>query len=188
MDKYIEGLDLQNGSDCLELSEDEKVWFFTQVLRPDTQRDVLMRKPRTFREAENSAWLTQTVQQSPQNTKGNDALSRMQQRLDTLVSSLETNEKLTEATISAYQYSPQISMEEKLTNLEKKVVTLFTGTHLHDTAIAAYQPTSRDNYTRDSTKDDAINRLREENRQLKAGQRDQPQRGRSSDSYVRLIS
>lgn len=47
LDKYIEHL--QNGFDCLELSEEEKVWFFTQVLRPDTQRDVLMRKPRTFR-------------------------------------------------------------------------------------------------------------------------------------------
>lgn len=67
----------------------------------------------------------------------------------------------------------------------RKKSTLFTGTHLHDTAIAAYQPTSRDNYTRDSTKDDAVNRLREEHRQLKAGQRDQPQRGRTSDSYVK---
>ena len=183
LDKYIE--DLQNGFDCLELSEEEKVWFFTQGLRPDTQREVLMRQPRTFREAENAARLTQTVQQSLQDAKGNEALSRMQQQLDTLVSSLTTKEKPKEAAISAYQTSPQASMEEKVDHLEKQVMSLINSTYSYKTAIAAYQPTARDTYNRDSIKDDEINRLRDENRQLKAAQRDQPQRGRSNDSYDR---
>ena len=44
--KYIE--DLQNKFDNLE----EKVWFFIQGLRPDTQGEVLMCQPTTFREAD----------------------------------------------------------------------------------------------------------------------------------------
>jgi len=186
LDKYIE--DLKNDFNCLELSEEEKVWFFTQGLRPDTQREVLMRQPRTFREAENAARLTQTVQQALEDAKGSDALSCMQQQLDTLVSSLATKEKPKEATISAYQYSPQIAMEHKLTHLEKEmkqVMSFVAGKQVHDTAIAAYQPTPRDNYTRNSTNDDEINRLRDEIRQLKAVQRDQPQRERSTDSFER---
>ena len=59
LDRYIE--DLQPMFDNLELTE---VWFFTQGLQTDTQKEVLMRQPRTFREAENFARLTQTGQQS----------------------------------------------------------------------------------------------------------------------------
>ena len=62
LDRYIE--DLQQMFDNLELTEEEKVWFFTQGLHTDTQKEVLMRQPRTFREAENFARLTQTGQQS----------------------------------------------------------------------------------------------------------------------------
>ena len=62
LDRYIE--DLQHMFDNLELTEEEKVWFFTQGLHTDTQKEVLMRQPRTFREAENFARLTQTGQQS----------------------------------------------------------------------------------------------------------------------------
>ena len=40
-----------------------------------------MRQPRTFGEAENAARLTQTVQQSIQDAKGTDTLSRIQQQL-----------------------------------------------------------------------------------------------------------
>ena len=62
LDRYIE--DLQQMFDNLELTEEEKVSFFTQGLHTDTQKEVLMRQPRTFREAENFARLTQTGQQS----------------------------------------------------------------------------------------------------------------------------
>ncbi|KAL9953360.1 hypothetical protein ACROYT_G040768 [Oculina patagonica] len=184
LDKYIE--DLQNKFDCLELSEEEKVWFFTQGLRPDTQREVLMRQPRTFREAENAARLTQTVQQSLQDAKGNDALARMQQQLDTIVSSLANKEKPKEATISAYQYSPQSSVDDKLARLEKQMMSLLNGHHLQDSTIAAYQPAQKENFNHDNAKDDEISHLREEIRQLKAAQRDdQPQTGRNADTYDR---
>ena len=180
--EYIE--DLQNGFDCLELSEEEKVWFFTQGLRPDTQRELLMRQPRIFREAENAARLTQTVQQSLQDTKGNETLSRMQQQLDTLVSSLTNKEKPNVNAISAYQTSSQTSVEEKFAHLEKQVMSLINGALSHNTAIAAYQPTPRVT-TPVTIQKDEINCLREENHQLRAAQRDQLQRGRSNDSYNR---
>ena len=41
LDRYIE--DLQHMFDNLELTEEEKVWFFTQGLHTDTQKEVLMR-------------------------------------------------------------------------------------------------------------------------------------------------
>ena len=47
LDRYIE--DLQHMFDNLELTEEEKVWFFTQGLQTNTQKEVLMRQPRTFR-------------------------------------------------------------------------------------------------------------------------------------------
>ncbi|KAJ7382534.1 hypothetical protein OS493_034425 [Desmophyllum pertusum] len=124
LDKYIE--DLQNKFDCLELTEEEKVWFFTQGLRPDTQREVLVRQPRTFREAENAARLTQTVQQSLHDAKGNDALTRMQQQLDALTSSLVVKEKPKEPPVSAYQYSPQTPADDKLLRLERDMNQMMT--------------------------------------------------------------
>ena len=187
LDKYIE--DLQNMFDNLDLSEEEKVWFFTQGLRPDTQKEVLMRQPRTFREAENAARLTQTVQQSIQDTKGNDALSRIQQQLDALVSGLAAKDKPKEASVSAYQFSPQTSNDDdRLARPErdlKQVMTLVSGHHIQDSAIAAYQPSLRD---RDSGYDE-ISCLREEIRQLKAALREpQPQTTRLSQDLSRALS
>ena len=151
----------------------------TSHLRPNTQREVLVRQPRTFQEAENAARLTQTVQQSIQDAKGTDVFSRMQQQLDTLFSSLETKEKLKEGSVSAHKFSPQTSVDEQLANLRrdiKQVMTLVSGQHMQDSAIAAYQPSSRDPYGRDSGQDE-ISRLREENREHKAALREpQPQR------------
>jgi len=46
-------------------------------------------------------------------------------------------------------------------------MTLVSGSHIQDSAIAAYQPPLRDPYGRDNGNDE-ISRLREENRQLKA--------------------
>ena len=171
LDKYIE--DLQNKFDNLDLSEEEKVWFFTQGLRPDTQKEVLMRQPRTFREAENAARLTQTVQQSIQDAKGSDTLSRIQQQLDATVSGM-TSDKPKEASVSAYQFSPQTSVDDKLANLHKdikQVMTLISGHHIQDSAIAAYQPSPRDPCGRNSGNDE-MSRLREEIRELKAALRE----------------
>ena len=173
-DKYIE--DLQNKFDNLELSEEEQVWFFTQGLRPDTQGEVLMRQPRTFQEAENVARLTQIVQQSIQDANGTDALSRIQQQLYALVFGMATKEKSKEAFVSAYQFSPTPSADDKLARLERdlndinQVMTRINGHHVQDSAVAAYLPSSRDPYGRDSGNE--ISRLREENRQLKAALRE----------------
>ncbi|KAJ7370843.1 Putative beta-lactamase-like 1 [Desmophyllum pertusum] len=187
LDKYIE--DLQNKFDCLELTEEEKVWFFTQGLRPDTQREVLMRQPRTFREAENAARLTQTVQQSLQDAKGNDALTRMQQQLDVLTSSLAVKDKPKEATVSAYRYSPQTSVDDKLIRLERDVKQIMTVVNQFnpESVLAAYRTNAprENNYNRD-IKDHENTRLKEEIRQLKATLHEsQPQRGRQTDSYAR---
>ena len=81
LDRYIE--DLRHMFDNLELTEKEKVSFVTQGLHTDTQKAVLMRQPRTFREAKNFARLIQTVQQSITECQGGDALTYMQQQLDT---------------------------------------------------------------------------------------------------------
>lgn len=77
LDRYIE--DLQHMFDNLELTKKAKVWFFTQGLHTDNQKESLMRQPRTFREDENFACLTQTVQQSIKESQDGDALTRMQQ-------------------------------------------------------------------------------------------------------------
>ncbi|KAJ7391535.1 hypothetical protein OS493_017229 [Desmophyllum pertusum] len=85
-----------------------------------------MRQPRTFREAENAARLTQTVQQSLHDAKGNDALTRIQQQLDALTSSLVVKEKPKEATVSTSQYSPQTSADDKLIRLERDMKQMMT--------------------------------------------------------------
>ena len=59
LDRYIE--DLQHVFDNLKPTEEEKVWFFTQSLHTDTQKEVFMRQPITFREVENFARLTQRI-------------------------------------------------------------------------------------------------------------------------------
>jgi len=82
---------------------------------------VLIRQPRTFQEVENAAPLTQTVQQSIQDAKGTYSVSRRQQQLHTLVSSLAAKEKAKKAPLSAYQFSPQISVDEKLANLRREI-------------------------------------------------------------------
>ena len=73
-----------------------------------------MHQPRTFRETANAACLTQTVQQSIQDAKGTYALSRLQQQLDAIVSGMATKEKPKESSVSAYQFSPPPSADDKL--------------------------------------------------------------------------
>lgn len=82
---------------------------------------VLIRQPRTFQEVENAAPLTQTAQQSIQDAKGTYSVSRRQQQLHTLVSSLAAKEKAKKAPLSAYQFSPQTSVDEKLANLRREI-------------------------------------------------------------------
>ena len=82
-----------------------------------------MRQPRTFREAENFARLTQTGQQSIKESQGGDALNRMQQQLDTMVSTMTKRSSKPEATVTAYQFSPQhtTALDNKVIHLEGKI-------------------------------------------------------------------
>ena len=216
--------------DCLELTEEEKVWFFTHGLPLDTQREILMRQPKTFREAENAARLTQTVQRSLQDTQSTDTLARMQQQLDPLKSAIITREPTRDTTVSAPSpNSPQspVAFNDKLSRLEDRMTQLMslveTRTQGWSTAdpkvaaylpsanspadnelsylreqlqllndrisgnptVAAYQyPTSRDN-NNSTSENDELTRLREENRRLKAAQRE-PQRDNPRCDYTDL--
>ena len=116
LDRFIE--DLQHMFDNLELTKKEKVWFFTQGSHTDTQKEVLIRQPRTLREAENFARLTQTAQKSIKESQGSDALTRMQQQLDNVVSTMTKGPSKPQATVSAYQFSPQYTtkLKERLIN------------------------------------------------------------------------
>ena len=82
-----------------------------------------MRQPRTFREAENFARLTQIGQQSIKESQGGDALNRMQQQLDTMVSTMTKRSSKPEATVTAYQFSPQhtTALDNKVIHLEGKI-------------------------------------------------------------------
>ena len=117
------------------------------------------------------------VQQSIQDAKGTYALSRLQQQLDAIVSGMATKEKPKESSVSAYQFSPPPSADDKLAPLKrdlndiKQAMTHIRGQHVQDSAIAAYQPSSRDPYGRDSGNNE-ISCLREENCQLKKALRE----------------
>ena len=85
---------------------------------------------------------------------------------------------------SVHQSSPQVPPEDKLARLERLVMTHINGYPSNESTLAAYQPSQREHYSRDSAKDEEIKRLREENLQLKAAQRaSQPQRDRSAAHY-----
>lgn len=72
--------------------------------------------------------------------------------------------------VAAYGLAPQQTSEaEQLAHLQQQVSQLITMLSGNQT-IAAYQPTPRDTYNRDSRTNEEIHRLREENRQLKAAQ------------------
>ena len=58
--------------------------------------------------------LPHAVQQSIQDAKGTYALSRIQQQLDAIVSGMATKEKPKESSVSAYQFSPPPSADDKL--------------------------------------------------------------------------
>ena len=109
LDRYIE--DLQHMFDNLELTEEEKVWFFTQGLHTYPEGSI---------NATTKNLSIQTVQQSIKESQGGDALTRMQQQLDTIVSTMTKGPSKPEATVSAYQYSPQYTttIDSKMTRLE----------------------------------------------------------------------
>ena len=72
LDKYI--ADLHAMFQHLHLSEEEKLRYFVQGLRPDIRREVLIKQPQTYREAEDAARLLQMVDSTVRNNDSNPAL------------------------------------------------------------------------------------------------------------------
>ena len=110
----------------------------------------------------------QTVQQSIKESQGGDALTRMQQQLDTIVSTITKGPSKPEATVSAYQYSPQYTttIDSKMTRLEKRMEQLMkiVGNRPQESTgpkIAAYQPTAM------QPADEELSYLQEQVRQLR---------------------
>ena len=104
------------------------------------------------------------------------ALARIQQQLDTVISS-----KPEATSVSAYQCSPQSSdaLYDKMARLEKSmnhIMNIVGNQPQANTApnIAAYQPYQRE-HNRSNSESDELQRLKEENRLLKLAQRGPPQ-------------
>ena len=81
----------------------------------------------------------------------------MQNQLDTIVSSLASQARPKETTISAYQSLPRTSVDEKLARLERLVRTHINDYPSQESTLAAYQPSQRETYRRDGTIDEEIN-------------------------------
>lgn len=111
---------------------------------------------RIVRSAGNTARLSQTPQKSLRDSQGNEAFVLIQQQLDSLKSAIANEDTPKGATVSAYPYSPQISINvnDKLTRLEarlddgmKQIMSLVGNRAQGKTAvghnIAAYQQLPR---------------------------------------------
>ncbi|KAJ7382262.1 hypothetical protein OS493_036165 [Desmophyllum pertusum] len=187
LDKYI--ADLHAMFQHLHLSEEEKLRYFVQGLRPDIRREVLIKQPHTYREAEDAARLMQMVDSTvrshdstptPINDKIIDAV------IKATIAAQGSAQGHPEKKIAAYDFAPMPSEAEQLASLQQQVrqlTSLISGPQ----SIAAYQSNAprESSYNRDS-KDNEVARLKEENRQLKATLHEsQPPRGGQTASYAR---
>ncbi|XP_078372995.1 uncharacterized protein LOC144656625 [Oculina patagonica] len=203
--------DLNEKFSCLDLRDEDKLSYLIQGLRADIQADVLKKEPKTYAAAEDTARLIYSIQQSlqqrreedisrlvqnakPATSSDNTRMDKLEKNIEKLMSRLEQKpqdlqtspQNPMESKIAAFQpMLTQPSEAEQLANLQQQMHQLqhiIFGTQ----AIAAYQPTPRENVNRDTTNNSEIQRLREEIRQLKTAQRDfQPQRERTADNYDR---
>ncbi|KAJ7380865.1 hypothetical protein OS493_004448 [Desmophyllum pertusum] len=173
----------------LHLSEEEKLRYFVQGLRPDIRREVLIKQPHTYREAEDAARLMQMVDSTvrshdstltPINDKIIDAVVKA------TIAAQGSARGHPEKKIAAYDFAPMPSEAEQLASLQQQVrqlTILISGPQ----SIAAYQSNAprESSYNRDN-KDNEVARLKEEIRQLKATvQVLQSTRGGQPDSYAR---
>ena len=191
--------DLNEKLNSLDLRNEDKMCYLIQGLRADIQAEVLKKEPKTYTEAEDTARLIYSIQQSTLQRREEDisrivqsansnstksvatpevqsALARIQQQLDTVISS-----KPEATSVSAYQCSPQTSdaLYDKMARLEKgmnHIMNIVGNQPQANTApnIAAYQPYQRE-HNRSNSESDELQRLKEENRLLKLAQRGSPQ-------------
>ena len=142
----------------LDLSEQKKLRYFLQGLRREIRREILIKQPKTYREAEDAAKLLQMVDSfiATENSAPNqlnykiiDAVVKVtmaaQGSLRSTPEPKVTGTK-SEAAVNAYQYSPQDPnvLYDKVSRLEQGMQQLLTvvGNRPQDTGpnIAAYQP------------------------------------------------
>ena len=230
--------DLNEKFNCLDLRDEDKLCYLIQALRPDIQAEVLKKESKTYAQAEDTARLIYSIQQStfqrreedvsrivqsatqvtpstsqtaPSSPEEKTILASMLRLLDRNTNSdhrrIELLEKeiqrltvqpvgslphdqqtavasppsVTDNHVAAYQ--PVSALSDTLRCLQEQM------RHLNDRmsenpTVAAYQyPTSRDNNS--TRENDELTRLREENRRLKAAQRE-PQRDSPRRDYADL--
>ena len=134
-----------------------------------------MHQPRTFRETANAACLTQF--NNPFRTQKELTLFLVYNNNLTLLSLVwrqKRNQKSLLYPLTSFHPHPLLMTSSRLKrdlNDIKQAMTHIRGQHVQDSAIAAYQPSSRDPYGRDSGNNE-ISCLREENCQLKEALRE----------------
>ena len=161
--------DLNEKFNCLDLRDDDKIFYLIQGLRADIQAELLKKEPKPYNEPEETARLIYSIQQYTLQRKEEDvsrivqaascvpsttnagatpkvpgALTRIQQ-LDNVMSTMAQTPSKSEAALNAYQYSPQYTtaIDSKMTRLEERMKMV--GNRPQESTgskIAAYQPTA----------------------------------------------
>ena len=159
----------------LDLSEQEKLRYFLQGLR----REILIKQPKTYREAEDAAKLLQMVDSTipTENSAPNQLNDKIIDAVVKVTMAAQRSMRSTpepkvtatksEAAVNAYQYSPQDPnvLYDKASRLEQGMQQLLTvvGNRPQDTGpkIAAYQPAVK------QSADEELRYLQEQVRQLR---------------------
>lgn len=202
--------DLNEKFSCLDLRDEDKLSYLIQGLRADIQADVLKKEPKTYAEAEDTARLIYSIQQSlilrreedisrlVQNTKLTTTpetarLERLEKNIDKLMSHFEKQPQDTKVTlqspletkVAAFKpMLPQTPEAEQLANLQQQFRHL-SNMIIGNQSIAAYKPTPRENYHGNS-REDEIARLREETHHLKTELKDlKSQKAKEVERYDR---
>ena len=142
----------------LDLSEQEKLRYFLQGLRLEIRREILIKQPKTYREAEDAAKLLQMVDSfiATENSAPNQLNDKIIDAVVKVTIAAQGSLRSTpepkviatksETAVNAYQYSPQDPnvLYDKVSRLEQGMQQLLTvvGNRPQDTGpkIAAYQP------------------------------------------------
>ena len=143
--------DLNEKFNCLDLRFGDKICYLIQGLHADIQAEVLKKEPKTYNEAEKTARLIYSIEQSTLQRKEEDAsrivqaascmpsitnagatpevqgpLTRIQHQLDNVMSTMAKTHSKSEAVLNACQYSPRYTsaIDSKMTRLEERMEQL----------------------------------------------------------------
>ena len=187
LDKYI--ADLHAMFQHLNLSEEEKLRYFVQGLRPDTRREVLIKQPQNYRDAEDAARLLQMVDSTIR--AGHSSPNQLNDKIieavvKATIAAQGGAKGAPEPKIAAYQPEQKIRPDDEVSYLREQNRKLNDRLLANENQnIAAYQPAARESY-RSNNESEELHRLREEIRLLKAVQRGPQQiQSNRSDDYGR---